>query len=144
MSAVLITTRGKLTQKQKKSFGIIQKILFALIKEEPLDWTGLLEKTRLAKGTLDKWLKELVRQSVVKGEVRVVNNRLIPFYTYNRKPFFMEGKEETSVEEACRVYFSDKEGIVGYQWGFLKKGKGKSRYFVPEKGFEILSEENRQ
>ena len=136
MAAILIQTEGKLTKKQEKSMEIVRKIILVLIKEEPLDWKRLLEKKVCSKGALDKWLKELIRQNVVEGKIRVVNNRFIPFFTYTRKFFFMKGKEETSVREACRVWFSEKKGIVGYQWGYLKKGRGNSRYFVPEKGFE--------
>lgn len=137
MPAILIGIKGKLTERQKKSICIIEKILSALIKEEPLDWKGLLEKKICSQGALDKWLKELVEQDVVKGEVKVVKTkkgkRLIPFYTYNRKHFWIEGKEKIYPQEVCRIYFTEK-GIVDYEYGYLKKGKGRSLYFVTSEG----------
>lgn len=134
MSGILIGTEGKLTKKQKQSIEIVETILLALIEHEPLDWKRLLEKTKpLSKGALHKWLVELVHQGVVKGEVKIVNNRLIPFYKYTRKPFWIEGKEEIHPREVCRFYLTEK-GVVGYEWGYLKKGKGGSRYFVTLEG----------
>ena len=72
------------------------------------------------------------------------------FYEITGKPVEIRGKQRATVEDACRIYMTDKE-IVGYQWGHLKKGRRgdikkdkrhlkakqknaeKGRYFIPYK-----------
>lgn len=138
MSGISIITEGELTPKQRQSMEIVEDILFALMEHESLDWKRLLEKTKpLSKGALHRWLVELVQQGVVKGEVKAVKTekgkRLTPFYTYTHEPFFMKGKKETQMKEVTRLFLSEKGKIVGLQQGYLKKGKGGTHYFVPEK-----------
>jgi len=96
-------------------------------------WVDLKQTSGLSSGALSKHIKELVRQEVVKGEVKVnEKNRLKVFYTYTEKAFHIKGKEKPSLSPCCRIYIDKKTNKKYWQWGFLKKGKGKKRYFVED------------
>ena len=46
----------------------------------------------LSSGALSEFIKELVRQGVVKGEAKLnEKNRLQTFYAYTEKSFYMKG-----------------------------------------------------
>jgi DNA-binding Lrp family transcriptional regulator len=61
-------------------------------KKEFKTWAKLKEITKLSNGTLSKYIKELIEEEVVRGEVKVVNNRLETLYEYTQKGVRMTGK----------------------------------------------------
>ena len=129
---------GKLTKKQKQSLESIEDIMRSFYnnknKKTQRTWNDLKRVTMLSSGALSKHLKELVRQGVVKGIVRVHENRLTIFFEYTEKVFRIKGKilPEEIPGNVCRIWFNDK-GIADYEWGYMKKAKGGNKYFAAEK-----------
>lgn len=128
-------TSAKLTEKQKQALQTVKNIVLAFYdddKKKQRTWTKLRELTRLSSGALSKHLRELVKQGVVKGEVKINDkNNMQVFYEYTEEFFVVEGKEDSTLIPAGRVY-SDKKRIIGVQWGYMKKGKSGRRYFVKQ------------
>jgi DNA-binding Lrp family transcriptional regulator len=138
MSLFSYIIHGELTGKHKQALQTIDDILRAFYNEkhekEPRKWNDLMKITGLSNAVLSKHLRELIRQGVVKGEVRVPENKMEIFYEYTGKAYIVEG-QEPKLKEVTRIWFDKmgKEGAVKVEQGFLKKGKGGSRYFVEEK-----------
>jgi hypothetical protein len=130
--------QGELTGKDKQRLETIDDILRAFYngKHEkiPRKWNDLLAITGLSNAVLSKHLRELIRQGVVKGEVKAPENTMEIFYEYTGKSYVVKGRTP-KLKEVTRIHFDKKgkDGIVKIEQGFLKKGKGKSRYFVKEK-----------
>ena len=139
---------GELTRKQKQRLETIYDILRAFYNERnektPRTWNDLTRITRLSSGTLSKYLKELVRQGVVRGIIGIhkeekekdgeikIRERLIPFYEYTEGFLSIKGKKRTAEKipgNVCRIWFNDK-GIAKYELGSIRKKYGK-QYFVP-------------
>lgn len=138
MSLIAYIIHGELTGKDKQRMETIDDILRAFYNEkhekQPRKWNDLLEITGLSNAALSKHLRELIRQRVVRGEVRVENrdSPMETFYEYTGKAFKITGRTP-KLTEVSRVYHAKGVGVVKIEQGFLKKGKGGSRYFVKEK-----------
>lgn len=123
MSAIRIgfNIEGELTKKQRETIRIIEKILYAFYNEkqekQERTWKDLLRITKLPKGTLHKYLVELVGQGVIKGEVKVENNRLTRFFKYTEKFVRIKGKAEVKVREVTFIPKDERsrEAYLGYK-----------------------------
>lgn len=142
MAMITTEVKGELTTKQKQKLKTIEKIITAFYDEKyektSRMWGDLKKITKLSSGILSDYVKELVRQNVIKGYVRVYENRLRMFFEYTDNPFVIEGRIPKS-DGAIRIRFVKKKGkIVGYERGHMKKGKYSRkekkyvRYFVKE------------
>lgn len=81
--------------------------------------------TGLSKGILSKHIRELVKQGVIKGEVRVANNKLTMFFTATGKPYVTEGKIEDI--DADVIYVDPDYPSIIYERASMKKLKGGKR-----------------
>jgi DNA-binding Lrp family transcriptional regulator len=126
--------KGKLTKKQEQALKTMKEISYAFYDEKDNKHQRTMKElkqiTGLSSGVLSKHVRELVKQDVIRGTIKVQNNRLTAFFEYNdRAAVKLEGKKPEKIKEAARIYMSDKERIV--QLGHLVKGKGKSQRFIP-------------
>jgi DNA-binding Lrp family transcriptional regulator len=131
-----VSTEGKLTKKQEQALRTIETIIRAFYndKSEKQERTRneLKQVTKLSSGVLSKHIKELICQGVIKGTVKIIQNRQTICYEYTENFIEIKGKRPQSMIDTCRITFNHK-GIVGYQWGYLKKGRGGAEYFIPRK-----------
>jgi len=128
---------GGLSKKQHQALETKDVIIRAFYDTQnertPRTWNALLEITGLSRGALSKHLKELVRQGVVEGYVKVYHDRLTTFYEYTEKFFRLKGKIPPGEirGNVCQIEFRP-DGLYA-KWGHMKKGKHGSTYFVAEK-----------
>lgn len=138
MSAIRIgfVIRGKLTKKQERTVEIITEVLYAFYDEkqekQERTWKELLAifgKKR--KGTLHKHLVELIRQGVVKGEIKAQNGKLENFFKYTEKAVEIEGKAPIREKEAL---FVPKDKVPKeFCTGYIIYRRGKRPYWkVPK------------
>lgn len=124
--------RGKLTKKQERTIEIVSEVLHAFYNEKQAKqektWKELLTifgKKR--KGTLHKWLYELVRQGVVKGEVKAHNGKLERFFKYTEDFVEIEGKAPIREKE---VLFVPKDKVPKeFCTGYIIYRRGKRPYW---------------
>jgi DNA-binding transcriptional ArsR family regulator len=126
--------KGKLTEKQETGLKSMRRIAYAFYdeknKKHQRTREELKEITGLAASTLSKHLIELVKQGVIKGTVRVRDNRLTDIFEYNDRVFVkLDGAKSEKIREGMRFFITDKE--IFFQRGFFAKGKGKSQRFIP-------------
>lgn len=130
---------GELTGKDKQRLQTIDDILRAFYNEKhekiPRKWNDLMTITGLSNAVLSKHLRELIWQGVVEGKVKVKGPKapMEIFYEYTRKSYLIKGRTP-KLEEVTRIWLpkKGKKGEQKIEQGFLKKGKGESRYFVKE------------
>lgn len=70
-------------------------------------WNEIKERSGLSKGALSKYLPTLIEEGYVKGEVRVVNHRLVNFYLLARPEWGTTYQiTEKDPTQEIRTYFS--------------------------------------
>ena len=110
-----LNLEGIPSKKQLESLNIVVTLVTAFYTEEdgkqPRTWGFLLEaltkklgkpKTQPQKKTLHKYLVELIRQGIVRGEVKAVDNRLVTFFEYTEALFHLKGKKRLSIKPATK------------------------------------------
>jgi len=139
------SVEDELSGKQKQRLQTIEKIVGAFYDENfekrALTRKQLVELTGLSRVTLWKYMKELIRQGVIRGEVKVIDDSMEIIYEYTEKGYEIKGRtpkivdaarikdEVVSVDEETRER-TIKRTITP---GILKVGKGGVRYFVERK-----------
>ena len=145
--------RNILTKKQEQTLQTVEKICSSFLDKpsKSLVWrtqSEISKYSNLSKASVSNYLSELVRQGVVKGEIRVdETGRLTPYYIYTGKCYEIIGKigeneiKETRKKDGTHQYaFAPKEGSkqpsaiptarivyddngISAQWGVSKRGK---------------------
>ena len=70
-------------------------------------------------------MRDLIKQGVVKGEVRVSDNKLTDFFTSTGKTYKIKGKiDDTSAD---KIYRDPKTKTIIYEKAVIKKVKGGKR-----------------
>lgn len=142
-----------LTKKQEQTLQTVHRIGSSFLDKssKSLVWrtqSEISKYSNLSKASVSNYLPELVRQGVVKGEIRVdETGRLTPYYIYTGKCYEIIGKiceneiKEIRKKDGTHQYaFAPKEGSkqpsaipaarlevddngIFVQWGVSKRGK---------------------
>lgn len=127
--AFLFKHSGTLTKKQLQKIKTMGTIVESLYDEQAnCIWRTVLEITRatgLSRGVLSRHIRELVKQGVIKGEVRVAGDRLTMFFAATGKPYVTEGKIEDI--DADVIYTNPDYPSIIYERATMKKLKGGKR-----------------
>jgi len=99
---------------------------------EAVTWNQILERSKLSKGALSKYLPKLIEQGYVRGEVRVIDGKLINYYFLANPQFGTSyGMEEQDQNERTRVYINEYKKPVFAQIlvkrSSRKVGKGENK-----------------